>query len=852
MELRSGDAVLQRWTVNGNFTDYIYRSNTPISQNIKVYFINDYYKPPEDRNLIVDYISINGTVYQSESQGVYAQGNYSFGTGCAGGFKKVETLHCQNSYFEYPVVDAPQPAQTPAPPLPAPLEDFSFDTNNNEFVLNDKTAMDFLWGRGVWLSNKRIKVYRNIHGSDWIPVSYGTGVQYGGFTLDPLTTLIPKRSGSGVVYINDGTAHWANNPYQVPVNESRFESRVGLGYTKQTLVYRDIDLNVNYFVPSYDISDPVVIQLVEIRNLSNTSKNLNVFSFQDVIPTGTATFDNPQNALILSSSPGLFLTATEPLNGFDASFGSFFGSGGEPAPAAVVAKRLTGSLASADSILAGQVNIRLQPGEVKKMAFVMGTYGSATERKQLISKYRDIQNIQAALNDSKQFYLAKTNNIPGINSLNPKMQTQLRVLGFSALSTSMWWDKFINKFTLNQMAQYLDNVNARDTAQIALGLLYLDPNLSREGLEAYFHGQQYPNGQIPYGTLSLSTRFFTIDSDPNSPTGHNNWGSDNIAWMTLASCEYVNKTGDTSWLNKNLPYNNDSSTDTIYNHIIKAFNFDYTRNVKPNGLIDNQGGDWLDHTGGYLMKHGESVYSSALLYHATQKCLPLMTASDKNTYQVRANNLKNAIEKNAYDALSGRYVRNILTNGRTVGGSQDSRIFSDLAVLSLNSDFNPARVKRTVLAAYNTNTQSQNKGNPVYTPSYPGFDESLGNYTIPDWYYDNKIWGRVCALVSVALNKQGLRQEAQDNFNKCLPDKQNPNYGSPFNYIEIYDPRGNTTMALEQKLVSQVSFSDAVDDAMAIWAQAEMHNAPVSDTAFSQLFGFMLAPFKWLEQGWIR
>ncbi|MBI2676600.1 MAG: right-handed parallel beta-helix repeat-containing protein [Candidatus Yanofskybacteria bacterium] len=105
MELRQGSTALQRWTVTGGYRDYTYTSGNNIGlTNLSVHFLNDYFDGIQDRNLIVDYISVNGRVYQSED--AYEQGYWSPTTGCASGRFGSETIYCQNGYFEYSTVQS--------------------------------------------------------------------------------------------------------------------------------------------------------------------------------------------------------------------------------------------------------------------------------------------------------------------------------------------------------------------------------------------------------------------------------------------------------------------------------------------------------------------------------------------------------------------------------------------------------------------------------------------------------------------------------------------------------------------------------------------------------------------------
>ncbi|MBI2057816.1 MAG: hypothetical protein HYT63_02440 [Candidatus Yanofskybacteria bacterium] len=101
MELRQGSTALQKWTVTGDYRDYTYTSSNNIGlTNLSVHFLNDYFDGrEEDRNLIVDYISVNGRIYQSED--AYEYGYWSPTTKCTSGRFGSETIYCDKGYFEY-------------------------------------------------------------------------------------------------------------------------------------------------------------------------------------------------------------------------------------------------------------------------------------------------------------------------------------------------------------------------------------------------------------------------------------------------------------------------------------------------------------------------------------------------------------------------------------------------------------------------------------------------------------------------------------------------------------------------------------------------------------------------------
>lgn len=100
MDILVDDKKVKSFSTNGNLTDYSYTHPFSINaEQIKVRFSNDYYQPPEDRNLYIDRITLNGSMYQSEADTTYSTGSWG-SNGCVPSFKKSEWLNC-NGYFHY-------------------------------------------------------------------------------------------------------------------------------------------------------------------------------------------------------------------------------------------------------------------------------------------------------------------------------------------------------------------------------------------------------------------------------------------------------------------------------------------------------------------------------------------------------------------------------------------------------------------------------------------------------------------------------------------------------------------------------------------------------------------------------
>lgn len=72
------------------------------ADRVRVQFLNDVWEPENgiDANLIVDFITIDGTVYQTEDPRVFSTGTWVAGDGISPGFGRGDTLHAIG-YFQY-------------------------------------------------------------------------------------------------------------------------------------------------------------------------------------------------------------------------------------------------------------------------------------------------------------------------------------------------------------------------------------------------------------------------------------------------------------------------------------------------------------------------------------------------------------------------------------------------------------------------------------------------------------------------------------------------------------------------------------------------------------------------------
>ena len=102
-ELRINGAAVYSFTATTSLATYSYRATNTVSPSqVQVFFTNDLYDPPAaiDRNLVIDYLLIDGTRFETESPSVFSTGTWRPEDGISPGIRQSEMLHT-NGYFHY-------------------------------------------------------------------------------------------------------------------------------------------------------------------------------------------------------------------------------------------------------------------------------------------------------------------------------------------------------------------------------------------------------------------------------------------------------------------------------------------------------------------------------------------------------------------------------------------------------------------------------------------------------------------------------------------------------------------------------------------------------------------------------
>ncbi len=442
----------------------------------------------------------------------------------------------------------------------------------------------------------------------------------------------PLDAGGRYIYLRDDDPHqslplvWS--PSWMPVRRplDAYECRHGMGYTVITSRLAGIESQTRYFVP---IGENLEIWELTLNNHRPQAADLSVFSaiefclwdahddatnFQrnysigevEVTPfplPGGRAGDGGKTQVIYHKTEYrerrdhfAYFACSAPLTGFDTSREAFLGPyRGWDSPAAVEAGRLSGSIAHGwQPIGAQHVKVRLEPGEQKKVIFLLGYHENPQEAKfdppgsQIIDK-RTVQPIIARYLDPEQVEKAFVALREYWDCLLAK---------FSVRTPDVHTDRMVNiwnayqvmiTFNLSRSASYFESgigrgMGFRDSNQDLLGFVHLAPERARERI-LDLAATQLPSGGAYHQYQPLTKR------------GNDGVGgdfNDDPLWLVLAVTAYVKETGDWAILDELLPYDNlAGSEEPLLGHLQRSVQYTLDR-LGPHGLPLIGRADWND------------------------------------------------------------------------------------------------------------------------------------------------------------------------------------------------------------------------------------------------------------------
>ena len=556
---------------------------------------------------------------------------------------------------------------------------------------------------------------------------------------------------SEIIYLRDDESGTLWTPTPLPLREAGTAYRVrhGQGYSSFEHTSQSIAQDLTVFVA---LKDPVKICLLRLRNLSTRPRSLTVTHFvewvlgsvreQQQIHVKTR-FDKARGVMLANQTwtapfegAVAFCSAGPDASSHTGDRSSFLTS---QLQASQLDNRTGGGL---DPCSALQVKIVIPPGAEQQLVFVLGQAVSEEKALELAVRFRDAGHASDELNAVRKWWDERLGVIQVATPVSTTDPLMNRWLLYQTLACRFW--------ARSAVYQSGGAIGFRDQLQDCVALLYAVPELARDHI-LKAAARQFPQGDVQHWWHD------------ESGMGVRTKCSDDMLWLPWAVARYMERTGDVTILEENVPFVEGPDLashehDRLFTPMVsngEATLMEHCRlaierasQFGGHGLPLIGNGDWND--GMNLVGaegRGESVWLAWFLLAVLDDWIKL--SNDRNPalatlWSARQQELAKSVDAQAWDG--DWYRRAFFDDGSPLGSSRCQEAQIDLIAQAwsvLSGHANPQRAEHAMNSAEVRLVRPQDsliqlltppfdvsKPRPGYIMGYPpGVRENGGQYT---------------------------------------------------------------------------------------------------------------------------
>ncbi len=574
---------------------------------------------------------------------------------------------------------------------------------------------------------------------------------------------IVKETDSRIIYIKENDEVFAANRNYDDCAFEKFETVVGMGYSKVISEYKNILSELKIFVPETGRRECWELRLT---NTSDAEKTFDVYAYADIdvritehLSCSIGDFHKELNGVLYrhnaygspTSYHVVYFASDEPPVAYDTSKRSFVGVYGNLLRPDGIKEECLASVGNsfdADTLAVLQFQVSLKAKESKELLFVLGVEKSEDKA---------VESAGHAL--SKAFFSSE------LLKLKEKSEIYDDVISVETPDEEV--DRFANIWLKRQMELgktwgRVYNKGFRDIMQDISGFLQLDPLVAREKILDCVQYQKEDGNTL--------RSWVPIDRRPYR---------DGATWLLSTIAAYTKETADTGILEETTGYFESDIKETVLEHCIRGIEFLY-REVGEHGLCLWGGGDWNDSfDGAGLNGIGESVWLSIATVKATNDFLEMLIWLGKKELAELYTNKRDKMIKNiqesgwdkdhyiygitdwqervgSYETKEGRIFLNPQTWAVLAGIAADNDALMDMVEKELGCDFGYVQQK------------------PCYTVPNPHVGRI--SYFGKGFYENGSVYNHGVAFKLVADCAAGRNEQAYATLKKLLPSNPTNHY----------------------------------------------------------------------------
>jgi cellobiose phosphorylase len=579
------------------------------------------------------------------------------------------------------------------------------------------------------------------------------------FRLTPWCNDPVSDSGGEAFYLRDEERGHFWSPMPLPARGTTpYVTRHGFGYTVFEHAERGVESETWVYVAT---DEPVKLTVMKVRNRSGRSRRFSVTGYAEWVlgdvrsrsAMHVVTEIDPRTGALLARNPYssefgnrvAFFSVNSATRTVSGDRAEFLGRNGDLGhPAAMGRSRLSGRVgAGLDPCGALQATFDLDDGEEREVVFALGSGLSADDAARIARRFCDSVAARDALEGVWRYW---NHTLGAVQVETPDQSVDFLVNGwllYQTIACRLWG-----------RSGYYQSGGAfgfRDQLQDIMALVHAEPGLVREYLLTCA-GRQFSEGDVQHWW------------HPPAGRGVRTHCSDDFLWLPLATCRYVESTGDTGVLDEPVrfiegrPLNPEEDscydlpgwsgeTACLYDHCVRAIQRGFGKGEHGLPLIGS--GDWND---GMNMVGREGKGESVWLAFFTCEVLGRFSRIARLRGDIEfgaeceseADGLRRSIEQNGWD---GEWYRRAYFDDGTPLGSAvnpECRIDSIAQSWSVLSGAGDAARSRTAMDAVDRRLVRRGDElvqlldppfdrstlNPGYIKGYPpGVRENGGQYT---------------------------------------------------------------------------------------------------------------------------